>query len=711
MHYLHKICLLTGSVIVFILLSSVTFVHAAGTTASITLLLHGIGKGGDSSNVSSGGTATPLRTQRQVSIDIYNASNQLVQTVTSTVTFAPLAGNFAGTVDLSALSNGVYTLRMKVPQYLKRTVSGIISITAGQPVTLPVVTLITGDVNSDNALSILDYNILLDCFSDLGPAKNCADTTKKQMSDLTDDGSVNQFDYNLFLRELSVQSGDGGGVTPSVAVSPTGPPVSPSPLPTGGQVSYPTKYYFVATNGSDTNAGTSTAPFKTVTKALSVTQPGEGIMIKSGTYTEKVKITGKNGTPSAPIIIIGESKDTALYPVFDGGDVGYTASDSPVFDVTGSSWLVFERLSIKNSTSASIRLLDSPYIVVRRLKMDYHKYGVYAKGHSHHFLMEYTECYQSYPTSSAWTNLKGSKWEGGCYWPSGNSGMNIIRFNYMHNQFNAISMVNNGSSAGYVNANTWMYSNRFEKIMDDPYEPETVAFNQHFFDNTLVDTHRMVSIAPPATAGFLGPVYVYNNSMITRFDITKESRHNTAVKADMTVFPANGFYFFNNSVDVSAAGLNGSGVDLLVNTLHNYFQYNNAFKTEINIYRGTPSFVSSESDYNVSSKSFQVTEAHGIASTDPGFANSGGEDFHLTSTSAARGKSRSIAPPIGFGGQTVIQQGADVGAYQFGEAALRKSPAPSYVIPPGGEDPTFGSTNLPWPPDQFGGTNPPSGPK
>ena len=67
--------------------------------------------------------------------------------------------------------------------------------------------MVTGDANLDNKLSILDYNILLDCYSDLLAAKNCSDQRKLQLSDFTDDGKVNEFDYNLFLRELSTQGG------------------------------------------------------------------------------------------------------------------------------------------------------------------------------------------------------------------------------------------------------------------------------------------------------------------------------------------------------------------------------------------------------------------------------------------------------------------------------------------------------------------------
>ncbi len=68
-------------------------------------------------------------------------------------------------------------------------------------------TLIAGDSNNDNLVNLLDYNMITDCYSDFLPANACADENKKLMTDLTDDGKVNQFDYNLLLRELGVQAG------------------------------------------------------------------------------------------------------------------------------------------------------------------------------------------------------------------------------------------------------------------------------------------------------------------------------------------------------------------------------------------------------------------------------------------------------------------------------------------------------------------------
>ena len=46
------------------------------------------------------------------------------------------------------------------------------------------------------------------------------------------------------------------------------------------------RYWWVATTGSDTNAGTETAPFRAITKGIAVAQAGDVIYIKAGTYAE-----------------------------------------------------------------------------------------------------------------------------------------------------------------------------------------------------------------------------------------------------------------------------------------------------------------------------------------------------------------------------------------------------------------------------------------
>ena len=87
----------------------------------------------------------------------------------------------------------------KIPE---KTNPGIITLIKGKITQLPSVTLVVGDTNNDNKLDVQDYSLLMGCYSDLLPAKNCT-LASKPLSDLNDDTAVNQTDYNLFYRELS----------------------------------------------------------------------------------------------------------------------------------------------------------------------------------------------------------------------------------------------------------------------------------------------------------------------------------------------------------------------------------------------------------------------------------------------------------------------------------------------------------------------------
>jgi hypothetical protein len=173
----------------------------------MTLMLHGIGNGGDSVNAIGKGNMSPLHSQRTITVDLYNAQNTLVKTTQGTVTFDSVTGYFKGVVDMgNTVATGVYILKVKSDQFLRALVPGIQSITANQQNQMPQVSLVSGDLNNDNLVNILDYNLLMGCYSDLVPATNCA-AGDAVRSDITDDSAVNQFDYNLFLREITTKGG------------------------------------------------------------------------------------------------------------------------------------------------------------------------------------------------------------------------------------------------------------------------------------------------------------------------------------------------------------------------------------------------------------------------------------------------------------------------------------------------------------------------
>jgi len=171
--------------------------------------LHGIGTGGDNAGPNLGGNINPLTRTRGLKVEIYDASGGLVSSAQGNIIYNATSGDFSGDIKLDdSLSSGSYIVKVKGDTYLRRQLEGVITITKASVNQAPVASLIAGDTNGDGILSILDYNVIIDCYSDLSPARNCSDQTKKTRADISDDGKINQDDYNLFLRELSVSSGD-----------------------------------------------------------------------------------------------------------------------------------------------------------------------------------------------------------------------------------------------------------------------------------------------------------------------------------------------------------------------------------------------------------------------------------------------------------------------------------------------------------------------
>ena len=195
---------------------------ATGSAALFTLLLDGVGNAGDSPNPTGNSLSnkTPLTPQRNLNVQIYDTNNQLVSSTSAIVNYASDSGTFTGSLDLSTLASGSYIFKVQTDRYLRKQVPGIQQITANQQIPLPTTELVAGDTNGDNVLNILDYNALLDCgYGQLDPLQDTDPSSPFQTStcqvhtpvssvDLDDNGLVNSADYNLFLRELSVQNGD-----------------------------------------------------------------------------------------------------------------------------------------------------------------------------------------------------------------------------------------------------------------------------------------------------------------------------------------------------------------------------------------------------------------------------------------------------------------------------------------------------------------------
>jgi len=184
------------------------------TTLSLTVFLDGIGNRGDNTNPieSSLSNKDPLHPVVETDVQIYNGTNLLVASGAGVVKYSSASGNFKGELSISSIKltqgSAPYTVKVKARRYLRKQVAGIQTITTGKTNDVTPVSLVAGDINNDNKIDIRDYNLLIDCYSDLAGPLNCASSEKKTVADINDDGFVNQVDYNLFLREIATQPGN-----------------------------------------------------------------------------------------------------------------------------------------------------------------------------------------------------------------------------------------------------------------------------------------------------------------------------------------------------------------------------------------------------------------------------------------------------------------------------------------------------------------------
>jgi hypothetical protein len=163
-------------------------------------------------------TTDPLHTQRPMRIQILDSGNVVYDSgfsITATVT--PGTDRYQATVQLpspspndsnleswSGSSPASYTLVVQLAttpgdtRGLTLPSAETVSITQAAANTAPDIFVFAGDINGDGVVNDQDYQLLLQCFNDLGPP-NC-DPGLAAAADLDDDGQVNGPDYNELLR-------------------------------------------------------------------------------------------------------------------------------------------------------------------------------------------------------------------------------------------------------------------------------------------------------------------------------------------------------------------------------------------------------------------------------------------------------------------------------------------------------------------------------
>ena len=191
-------------------------VNADWTTKTNTAIINGQSV----TNPVAGSNQDPKNPTRLVTLYLTSAGSATPITLTGNVTFVPSGtnvGKYTGTIPYgTTVKAGTYTVKVTVDGHLTKLVPGTVTVAnVNTTATVPLVDLVTGDIATPNALAALDYNVLLSCISDsdyrdLDAHAACnANGAYRARADLEDNGVIDKFDYNLFLREFSkIQAGD-----------------------------------------------------------------------------------------------------------------------------------------------------------------------------------------------------------------------------------------------------------------------------------------------------------------------------------------------------------------------------------------------------------------------------------------------------------------------------------------------------------------------
>lgn len=174
------------------------------TTLILTICLHGIGVCGDNVATQSAGNLDPLHTTRQASVDLYDNKIQIIKNFQISINYSATDSKFTGRISADNLPTAIAGLKISVPGYLSSSISTGPSFKTNQTNILPIVSLVTGDIDRNNTLNLEDYKKLMLCFDKPNQPNPCI-TSRHQEADLNDDGAVNGIDYNLFIRETADQ--------------------------------------------------------------------------------------------------------------------------------------------------------------------------------------------------------------------------------------------------------------------------------------------------------------------------------------------------------------------------------------------------------------------------------------------------------------------------------------------------------------------------
>lgn len=110
--------------------------------------------------------------------------------------------------------------------------------------------------------------------------------------------------------------------------------------------------YYVATTGSDGNAGTSAQPWKTIQHAADTAAAGDTVQVHGGVYNEHVEISSTGNAASGYITFEAFAGET---PVVDGTGLDIPQNQWGLFTLHSAAYVVVEGFEVRNYTTATTK--------------------------------------------------------------------------------------------------------------------------------------------------------------------------------------------------------------------------------------------------------------------------------------------------------------------------------------------------------------------
>lgn len=178
------------------------------TLLDLTLGIDGIGK---TPRIPIGGNQNPENKNRNLTLSLYSAkTNTLTEAWNDwTFTYNPTSQKFENELALSNdFITGIYNVYLEGAGYIRARYPGSVTITKEQTTVIDSDNfyVIAGNLNnedtSENRIDIMDYMVLNSCWIYSQDYSLCDQNPNyKVLSDLNNDGIVNEDDYTLFLKE------------------------------------------------------------------------------------------------------------------------------------------------------------------------------------------------------------------------------------------------------------------------------------------------------------------------------------------------------------------------------------------------------------------------------------------------------------------------------------------------------------------------------